>query len=140
MRRIRKAAEAFEEKPSEHRLFSPTSHDNHSEQDSWKRRGIPREVVIRRVDGRSAEQRHHDRLHQELEDNAQRDADRQRADPALRPNVADCAPRRARSLHPQQNQDSAEGSNDEVAREDDENRSNSDRSESAQAPGESIVG
>jgi hypothetical protein len=96
-------------------------------------------VVVRLIDRIGAEQRHDNRLHQDFERAAEHQAEDQAADPALGPDVADLAPRRARPLSPHQHENGAEGRDHEIAGEDDEDREDSERAESAQGRGERIV-
>ena len=94
--------------------------------------------MVRLIDRVGAEQRHHDRLHQKFERNAESNADGRCAGPALWPHVADFAPLSARRPDPYNHQHGAEGRNDQVTREDDENRDDSEQPKSAQASGERI--
>ena len=88
--------------------------------------------VIYRV---SAEQWHHDCLHHQFEHDPERNADGDAPDPTLGPHVTNLAPGRAREPHPHQRKNGAEGRHQEIAREDNENRENSERPESAQGRG-----
>src|SRR5229473_2010591 len=88
-------AEAFEQVPAEHGLFSEARADDHREQHPWERGTVPGQVMVRAVDRIGAEKRHHDHLHQEFECDAEHDAERQAPDPASGPHVADLAPWRA---------------------------------------------
>ena len=89
---------------------------------------------------RGAEKWHDDRLHQKFECNAENNPDGQTAEPALRPHVPNLAPRSPRHAHPRQNQNRAERRNDKITGEDNEDRKYSDRSESAQTRGKTVIG
>ena len=91
------------------------------------------------VDRRGAEKRHHDRFHREFERDTEKDADDERPRPTLRAHVTNLAPWRARQLRPHQYENRAQRNDDEIAAEDDENRENSERPESAQACGKHSV-
>ena len=88
--------------------------------------------------GSAPQQRHHDNLHQELESDAESNTDEQGEGPALGPHEPNLTPGRARPPSPQQHKNGAERHNDQVAREDNENRKDSKRSKSAQANRDTI--
>jgi hypothetical protein len=68
------------------------------------------------------DERHHDRLHHELERDAEDDPEREAADPAPGPHVTDLAPWRMGPMRPQQHENRAEGLDDDVAQDDDDHR------------------
>lgn len=131
--------ETLEHESPEHGFFPPSCADGDSEQHPRKRGRVAHEVVIGLIDRIGAEQRHDDRFHQKLEGDAERDADNQAPGAARRTHVADLAPWRTRPQDPQYHQHGTEGRHNRVAREDSENRNDSDRSDAAQLPGEAVV-
>ena len=80
----------------------------------------------------SAEQRHHDDLHDELQRNAEWYADRQRARPAPWGCKAECLQRGLRQLSPDEDEHGAEGHDKEVASQDDEQRQQANWAEAAE--------
>ena len=106
--------------------------------DCGKRGAISDEIVVRLIDRIGAKERHHDRLHDELEHHAERDADDQPAEPALRTDVPNITPRRVRPSDPREHQHCAERRNDQIAGKDDENGEDAKRSESAKGDSERV--
>ena len=90
--------------------------------------------MVRRVDRRSAQQRHDDGFHDELEERAEQEADRDAPQPAPGAHEPDGRPRRLGRLHPREHQERAQWREEEVARENDEDREDPDRAEAPQLP------
>src|SRR5947199_8137017 len=84
-----KLAQALEQVTSEQGFFGETCADNHREHDPGECSPVSYEVMIGGIDCRSAEQWHHDRLHNELQRATENDADRKTAKPALRSHIPD---------------------------------------------------
>jgi len=96
--------------------------------------------MVRLIDRRSTEQRHDDRFHQELECDAEREAEGQVLGPALGLDIADLAPRRARPPDPHKRQQGSDGRNRIIAdEEDDEHREDTEGPESAQRRRDTIA-
>src|SRR5688500_4226058 len=100
-------AKTVEHESAKDRLFSETRADNYRKQHPGQCSTITDEVLVSLIDGVCAEQRHNDRLHQQLERDAERHADRDTADPAARTDVANVFPWLARLPHPQDHQQRA---------------------------------
>src|SRR2546423_4867813 len=136
--RSKKFAEPFEHPSAEKCLLPETGVDNHNKEHSRESSRVSSQEMIGLIDRRCAEQRHHDRFHQKFEHNAENDADDQRSRPILRSHVTDLAPWRARQPNPQHHQNGAERRN-KRARQNEDDRENSEWPESAQSGGEAIV-
>ena len=125
--------------PPENGLFSEARADDHREHQSGECSPVSYHVMVGGIDFGGAQQRHHNRLHQEFKRAAENDADSQTSKPTPRPHVADIAPWRVRSPSPQKHQKAAERFNSR-RQDDDENREKPQRSKSAQLRGDGIVG
>jgi hypothetical protein len=90
------------------------------------------------IDRIGAEKWHDDRFERKFEHDTDGNADNNVDKPISGADVSDLAPWRARELNPKQHQHCAERRN-ELARKNDENCEYSERAESAQVRGESVV-
>src|SRR5690349_22427925 len=95
--------------------------------------------MVRRIDRTGSKQRHYHRLQKQLQRAAESDANRQTADPTLWPGIADLVPRSSRPPSPSQDQHRAQEGGHQGPCGDDEDCEDSERSESTQAIGETII-
>ena len=133
-------AEPLEQVSAEHGLFAEPRARRHRENHAGQRGLVSGEIVVRRIDGGGAEQRHHDRLHHQFECASEDDAESEAGGPAPRSHEADLQPRSARRPGPEQDQDRAQRCEEKIAREDQDDREESQRSEAAQPFGADILG
>ena len=94
--RPEKFAEPFEHPSAEKSFLPETGVDNQNEKHSRERSRVSGQEVIRLIDRRRAEKRHHHRFHQKFKRNTESDADNDCSRPTLRSHVTDLAPWRAR--------------------------------------------
>src|SRR6185437_727842 len=128
-----KLTQALEQVSPKDGLFSEAPADNHQVHGSREGGRVAGQVMVRLIDRRGTEQRHDERFHQELEYDAQHEAEGQVLSPALGLDVADLAPRRARPADPPERQQGAQGRNGIIAgEENDEQREDTEGPESAQ--------
>ena len=91
------------------------------------------------INRRRAEQRHHDRLHQELKGAAEKDAGDESARPTPRSHITDLAPRRAGERHPHQHKNGAERKKEKIPGEDNQDREDAEQTKSTQPRRELVL-
>src|SRR6266849_8996586 len=106
---------------------------------------FPAKKMVRAVARWSAKKRHHDRLHQKFECDAECDPAGHSKDPAPGPHISDLSPGRPRQPRPNQHQSGTDGENDHVSdghvsgEQDRENHDDTKRSKTTQSRGEAIA-
>src|SRR5438132_13723078 len=92
--------------------------------------------MVPRIDRRGPEQRHHHRLHDKFEGDAKRYADREDTGPTAWGRETERSPGGVRKPRPNEDEDSAQGHDKEVASQDNEQREEADRAKAAQLLGD----
>src|SRR6185312_1717526 len=128
-----KLAQPLKHVSAKDRLFTETGSRDQQPQCCRNGGAVSRQIMKGLVDLGCAEQRHEDRLHQQLKTAAECYADCRSSYPVLRLEVADFLPRSARPVCPHQRQHRAQWNKEKIAGKDDNNGQNARRPEAAQA-------